>query len=193
VREDQAMTRVATLAPVATRSRPGPDAGAFRDTAWFASLYEATIDEVFRYAFVFAGDANQAEDVVSEVFLKAWRARHTLRDETTSLSWLLTITHNCAMSMLRANPEVADLDALADPGATPGAELFRKFEVSRVHAAVRRLTPEQQQVVILRFFEGLTHDDVARRLARNANAVRAIQFRALGRLRKLLDSGESSG
>ena len=57
-----------------------------------------------------------------------------------------------------------------------------------IRRAIGRLTEEQQQVIFLRFFEQLSHEDVARQLARNANAIRAVQFRALARLRTLLEA-----
>lgn len=183
------MATSAVLAAPALGERPASGSGTVRDGAWFSALYEQSIDSVYRYAHVLLRDADRAEDAAAEVFLKAWRGRNGLRDDSVALSWLLTITHNSAMSMLRANREVSDLDALEqaeDERADPSAELFAEIEASRVQDAIRQLTPEQQQVVMLRFFEGLPHDEVARRLASNANAVRAIQFRALARLRKIL-------
>jgi len=175
------------LSPVVRERRAGTAVP--RDATWFAALYETSIDSVYRYAHVLVRNPDRAEDVAAEVFLKAWRSRHTLRDEATALSWLLSITHNSAMSMVRATREVADLNTLAeasDESADPSAEMFAEFEASRVREAIARLTPEQQQVIVLRFFEGLPHDEVARRLGSNSNAVRATQFRALTRLRKLL-------
>lgn len=186
------MAGLAALASPITSKRHSDRSDA-RDTAWFSQLYERTVDSVYRYALVLVRDPDRAEDVAAEVYLRAWRGRAGLRDDQSAVSWLLTITHNSAMSMLRASREFADIDDLDEPEdrTTDLADgLWAQFEAGRVHDAIRRLTAEQQQVVFLRFFEGLPHDEVARRLDSNANAIRAIQFRALGRLRKLLQ-GES--
>jgi RNA polymerase sigma-70 factor (ECF subfamily) len=175
------------ISPAVRERRAGTTA--VRDAAWFSALYERSIDSVYRYAHVLVRDQQRAEDVAADVFLKAWRSRHSLRDEVSALSWLLTITHNSAMSVVRSQREVAGLDALIetrDESADPSSEMFAEFEAARIREAIARLTPEQQQVVFLRFFEGLPHDEVARRLGSNPNAVRATQFRALSRLRKLL-------
>lgn len=186
------MAGLAALASPITAKRQA-ERSAVRDTAWFSRLYETTIDSVYRYACVLVRDADRAEDVAADVYLRAWRGRDGLRDDQSAVQWLLSITHNSAMSMLRADREVAGIDGLEeteDLSADPSQGLWAQYETSRVHDAIRRLTPEQQQVVFLRFFEGLPHEEVARRLESNANAIRAIQFRALGRLRKLLQ-GES--
>lgn len=160
-----------------------------RDTLWFSGLYEVSVDTVYRYAYVLVRSADRAEDVTADVFLKAWRNRHTLRSDQSAHAWLMTIARNSAMSLLRASRESVDIDAIGEPAdeaADPCDELVAESDMTRLQDALRVLTSEQQQVVFLRFFEGLSHEEVAKRLGSNANAVRATQFRALARLRKLL-------
>lgn len=184
------MASAAAVITPSSANRAKSSTSTVRDTLWFSALYERAVDHVYRYAYVLLRDADRAEDITADVFLKAWRNRHTLRDESSAQTWLLSITHNSAMSVLRATREVAGLDAATrtqDPGAGPEGELFAGLEARRLQEALRRLTAEQQQVVFLRFFEGLHHEEVARRIGRNANAVRAVQFRALSRLRRLLE------
>ncbi|MEX0781872.1 MAG: sigma-70 family RNA polymerase sigma factor [Dehalococcoidia bacterium] len=185
------MTSLATLRPALRTVGAGePLLHVQRGREWFAELYEETFDAVFRYAQMLLRDEHRAEDVAAEVFLRAWRARESYRGTGSCKSWLLSITHNVAHSALRATREVADVSLLmdrADGAAGPEAEFFSSVDAGRVQDAIRLLTPEQQQVVFLRFFEGLPHDSVASQMGRNPNAVRAIQFRALGRLRKLLE------
>jgi RNA polymerase sigma-70 factor (ECF subfamily) len=161
-----------------------------RNAAWFGELYEATIDSVYRYAFTLTRDANRAEDLAADAYLKAWHGRSSLRDDARALPWLMSITHNLAISQMRGFREVADVSLLSeheDRSADPTAALVAESEAASLQAAMRQLTPEQQQVLFLRFFEGLAHESVAQRLGRTPNAIRAIQFRALSRLRKLLE------
>lgn len=175
--------------------RPHPVTGSVaallpRDNVWFVQTYENNVDSVYRYAVLLVHDADRAEDVTADVFLRAWRSRDSFRGEGTPLSWLLSITHNSALSLLRREHGDADIDAVAEPGDSsldPGDRLDAESDAEALREAIRRLTPEQQHVVLLRFFEGLSHEEVAARLGRNPNAVRAIQFRALCRLRKLLE------
>lgn len=171
--------------------RPRTLGGAIRNSDGFARLYEETVDSVYRYAMVLVRDRDRAEDVTGEVFLKAWKNRESLRDRDSALSWLLSITHNAAISVLRASRETADVNLLLereDLGAQAEASMFAEADTASLQAAMRLLTAEQQQVLFLRFFEELPHEAVAARLNRNPNAVRAIQFRALSRLRKLLEA-----
>ncbi len=184
------MASAAAVIKPSSANRAKSSTATIRDTLWFSALYERTVDSVYRYACVLVRDADRAQDVTADVYLKAWRNRHALRDEASAQPWLLSIAHNSAMSVLRSTRDVAGLEAASepeDPGAGPEGELFAGLEARRLQEAIRRLTAEQQQVVFLRFFEGLHHEEVARRIGRNANAVRAVQFRALSRLRKLLD------
>jgi RNA polymerase sigma-70 factor (ECF subfamily) len=140
-------------------------------------------------------DADRAEDVTADVFLKAWHGRRNFRGDGTPLSWLLAITHNSAMSALRSERNNADIETIpepCDPGADPAGQVDAEIDAAVLREAIRQLTPEQQQVILLRFFQGLPHEQVAARLERNPNAVRAIQFRALSRLRKLLEAPVAS-
>ena len=179
------VSRLGVRRKCVTNSSPG-----VKDSESFSRLYEQTVGSVYRYALVLVKNPERAEDVTADVYLSAWRNRESLREPELALSWLLSIAHNAAMSVLRASHEVADVDLLADrkdAGTSADELLLAEADASKLQAAMRLLTPEQQQVVFLRFFEELPHEAVAARLNRNPNAVRAIQFRALSRLRKLLE------
>ena len=186
---------MATLVAAASAST-APSSGereTVRDTLWFSRLYEESVDTVYRYAYVLVRNAERAEDVTADVFLKAWRSRDSLRSEEAAQAWLMTIARNSAMSVLRSQREDIDLGAIAEPEDNtldPCHGVLAEFDAGRLQDAIRQLTAEQQAVVFLRFFEGLRHEQVAERLGSNANAIRAVQFRALARLRKLLQ-GES--
>jgi RNA polymerase sigma-70 factor, ECF subfamily len=166
--------------------------GESRDEAWFTALYEETLDSVHRYATVLVRNPDLADDVVADTFLRVWRARASFRGEGSALAWVLTIARNCALNALKARREEIDLALVDEPEdrqlAEPGADI-EEFE--SIQSALSLLTPEQQQVIFLRFFKEMPHDAVARALGRNPAAVRAIQFRALARLRRALETNHA--
>ena len=172
-----------TAAPPATEAR--------RDAAWFSELYAVTFDHAYRFALSLTRNPDTSEDVVADAYVKAWRARGQHREGASALSWILSITRNCAMDALAVRRPLVHLDPANEP-ENPGDDLFRREltpgELEALHNALKGLTPDQRQVVQLRFYEGLSHEDVAKRLGKEANAVRALQFRALARLRKSLEA-----
>ncbi len=188
---------MSTATAVRILARQPLDAAPVRDEQWFAAVYERTAQPVYRYAVVMLRDAEDAEDVTAEVYLRAWRMRESYRGEGSETSWLLSIAHNVAVSSLRARAnaeqalpfEVEFRDSSAeDPARLTGGGP----DNDRLAEALHRLTSEQRQVIFLRFFEGLSHDEVSQRLAMNPNAVRAVQFRALHRLRRLMEAPNAS-
>ena len=188
------------FAPARERSnenvREGAKARELED-AWFVDFYDEHFDSVYRYAGMLVRNTQLAEDVVSDAFLRAWEARHTCRNRKAALSWILSITRNCAIDALRAQKKgTVELSAIPEP-EDPGTDLSAFEEVSdelrmRLEEAIRELPPEQQQVLFMRFYEKRSHEDVANHLGKNASAVRVIQYRALGRLRKLMDGVEAT-
>jgi RNA polymerase sigma-70 factor (ECF subfamily) len=153
----------------------------------FGVLYQSTFETVYRYARMLMGNAPEAEDVTADVYLQAWRNRQGFRGGSSVVSWLLSITHNSAMSKLRKRGrETVGIEVFAepaDPANSPERELLASATAAEVRGAIQRLTPKQQHVILLRFFAGLSHKETGLRLGINAGAVRALQFRALRTLR----------
>ena len=153
----------------------------------FGVLYQATFETVYRYAHMLMGNAPEAEDITADVYLQAWRNRAGFRGGSSVVSWLLSITHNSAMSKLRKRGrETIGIEVFAEPtdsANSPERELLANATATEVRGAIQRLTPKQQHVILLRFFAGLSHKETGLRLGINAGAVRALQFRALRTLR----------
>jgi RNA polymerase sigma-70 factor (ECF subfamily) len=164
-----------------------------RDQDWFEGVYAVTCESVYRYAHMLVREPFLAEDVTAETYLRAWRARHRFAERGSVTSWLLSIARNCALDELRKRRDQVQLDATADfEDFSESLKLeLSETDVATIHEAIQRLTPEQQQVIFLRFYEELPHESVAVRLGRTPNAVRAIQFRALSRMRRLLEAGRA--
>lgn len=160
-----------------------------RDLAWFERLYGETVDSVYRFALMLTHEPSAAEDVAAETYLRAWRSRNAYSGRGPAHAWLFTIAHHCAVDGFRnqrGEVDVASINEPEDPSSDVLRPMLSESDVAIVREAIAKLTREQQQVVFLRFYEELSHKVVAHRLGRSPNAVRAIQFRALSRLRKLL-------
>ncbi|MBI2764684.1 MAG: sigma-70 family RNA polymerase sigma factor [Chloroflexi bacterium] len=160
------------------------------EECWFSGLYEETFESAFRFARMLTRDGDLAEDVVAEVYLRAWQRRGDLRTSEKPLSWILAVTRNRAIDEFRSRRPHVDLGTIPDPQESIEDQPLEMDSAQRevLRQAMARLTAEQQRVVFLRFYEQKSHDEVARALGRSPNAIRAIQFRAVSRLRKLLEA-----
>lgn len=160
------------------------------DRAAFAELYDTHVDSVYRYLLYRVREPSDAEDLASEVFTRAFANIHRYKWQGKSfLAWLYTIARNAVTDRRRRDRPTVELDnayGLADSGPTAHDLAVRGENVEALRGAVKHLTGEQQEVLVLRFVENLSSREVANILGKNEGAIRALQFRALGRLRKIL-------
>jgi len=136
-----------------------------------------------------------AEDISQEVFIRAWNAigRYKITGAPFS-AWLISIAHNLIVDHYRASRRLVSLedseasrqtDDETNPEAMTEASLKRDY----VRGAILKLKGERQQVVLMRFIDGLSYSEIARALKKSEGAVRVIQYRALNDLRHLLVPG----
>ncbi len=160
------------------------------DRSAFAELYDSYVDSVYRYLLYRVREPSDAEDLTSEVFTRAFANIHRYRWQGKSfLAWLYTIARNAVTDRRRRERPTVDLDTafgVAEDGPTAHERAVHGEQVVALRGAVKHLTSEQQQVLALRFERNLSSRQVARMLGKNEGAIRALQFRALGRLRKIL-------
>ena len=160
------------------------------DRAAFAELYDAHVDSVYRYLLYRVREPSDAEDLCSEVFTRAFANIHRYRWQGKSfLAWLYTIARNAVTDRRRRERPTVEIDnafGLAEEGPTAHERAVHGEAVDALRGAVRHLTSEQQEVLVLRFVENRSSREVAKMLGKNEGAIRALQFRALGRLRKLM-------
>ncbi len=168
------------------------------DSEAFGELYMLHLDRIYRYIFYRVESAMEAEDLTEQVFLRAWQTMQRYRPEGNPFSsWLYRIAHNLVVDHYRTKKDVAPLDAvsftLADEALGPEELLAKKSEVVRLREALAQLSQEQQQLLHLRFIEGLSHSQVARILDRSAGAVRVMQHRALAALSGIMGGNRDDG
>ena len=162
------------------------------DSEAFAELYSTYFDRIYRYVVYQLRDQMTAEDVTEETFIKAWKAIGSCKGkEKTFSSWLYRIAHNQAVDFLRKQREYVstEMEDLAKVGSYEPKEQER-LEQYDMLAAVSNLPPNQKQVIILRFIDGLANQEVAQIMGKRQGAVRMLQTRALASLRQILSSGE---
>ena len=150
-----------------------------REPAAWTALFEEHKDVVFRSALSLVGDRELAEDIAGQVFLEAIEGIRRYRDRGAPLAaWLLAITRHRSLDALRKRrrEERTEVVPLEAPPFTANPAL----------AALGQLTPEQREVIHLRFVEDLPLEEVAHLTGRSTGAVKSLQHRALRQLRSQL-------
>jgi RNA polymerase sigma-70 factor (ECF subfamily) len=169
-----------------------------RDRQVLAEIYDQLSPELFRYAYRLLGEIHAAEDVVSEAFLRFLRALEAGGGPQDNLrAYLYRIAHNLAMDIHRREPAVVSDDAITSVAMPASDDPARQAEerISQVQARrlLWRLTSDQRQVILLKFFQGLSNDEVAGALDKPVGAVKSLQHRALGSLRRMLQQEHGWG
>jgi RNA polymerase sigma-70 factor, ECF subfamily len=160
------------------------------DSDAFAALYDEFAPRLYRYVAFRVREPSDAEDLVQRVFVKLIEALPRYEQRGVPFSaWLFRLAHNATIDFARTGRDHRPLEAVADrPADTPDPAdvAASSADAAVLEAAIRTLTEDQQQVIACRFFGGLSTAETARVLGRREVAVRALQFRALGALRRRL-------
>lgn len=161
--------------------------------AAIGALYETHYGRVVRYVALRVRDNRVAEDLASEVFVRALHGAGTYEDTGAPMSaWIFRIAHNIVVDHLRRNgrrPLSVPLDdaAALTPDASPVEVVEREEELVLLVSALQRLSERQRQVLSLRFGAGMTAKQVGRVMGKSPGAVRQMQFGALRKLRRLMN------
>lgn len=162
------------------------------DTVAFGLLYERHLDAIYRYVFFRVNSSADAEDLTEDVFVSAWESLASFKadDSRAFLSWLYRIAHNRVVDYYRKRQPLSwTSEQLAmEEARTPDVEEIAHInhDARRLAQAVSQLEDTEQQVVILRFIEGLSHSEVANIIGKSEGASRIIQHRALLNLKALM-------
>ena len=164
------------------------------DFAAFGELYGVYLDRIYRYVFYQVKDKMTAEDVTEEVFLKAWKAIKSCRGkERTFSSWLYRIAHNNVIDIFRSQRKkwTVDMETVAELNQ-PSVEIEKELDHQEILNSLTDLPPNQRQVIILKFIEGLDNFEIERIIGKSQGAIRVLQTRALAKLREKLSSGHEN-
>jgi RNA polymerase sigma-70 factor (ECF subfamily) len=168
------------------------------DTEALAEVYDLYSPELFRYAVRLMNNEDLAEECVAETFNRFLNAVNNSGGPQRYLrAYLYRIAHNWVTDQYRRQvtpQQLEDIDLHQDPNSITSELVDEKIERETVRAALRYLTPDQRQVVVLKFLEGWSNAEVAESLDKPIGAVKSLQHRALGALRRILtDEGERYG
>ncbi|HKT78838.1 MAG TPA: RNA polymerase sigma factor [Vicinamibacterales bacterium] len=174
------------------------------DSEAFQALVEEHSRRVFQLAYRITGNEHDAEDVVQESFLRAYRQLSHFEQRANFGTWLYRIVANCAVDSLRTRRSrgdhqvhalVVDEVIQAQPTPGPGPErLAESAEIQRrVSAAMDELTPVERAAFTLRHYEGRSIDEICRTLNLKTSAAKHSVFRAVKKLRTALEPLRTPG
>ena len=166
-----------------------------RDRAAFTALYDKYVDRIYRHVYYRVSNQSEAEDITQEVFIRAWKAINKYkRRGAPFVAWLLAIAHNLVVDYYKTRKESIPLDEARAVGGSdetnPEAMTEASLNRSYIRNAVSKLKGDKQKVILMRFIEGFSYEEIARLLNKSEGAVRVIQHRALGDLRRMLTGSE---
>lgn len=158
------------------------------NTRALAEIYDAYSSGIYRYAMHRLGDVAVAEDCVAETFARFLKALQERRGPREHLqAYLYRIAHNWIVDFYRNKEVNYELsDTLRSEADIPEDEAAKRIRQKQVRKAIRMLTPDQQNVVALKYLEDWCNEEIAYALHKPVGAVKSIQHRALKSLQKLL-------
>ena len=169
------------------------------DSVAFAEIYDCFADRIFKFIRFRVQNREQAEDLLQETFLKAWRGMPSLRLEDLNFSaWLYKVASNTVNDHLRKiyrTPETLELfDELEIASSdSPEKSLMIESEIAAVRKAMQNLMPQYSEILELRFVRDFSLEETAKILGKSNLAVRLLQHRALKQLRTILGNNDNYG
>ncbi|MCI0384071.1 ECF subfamily RNA polymerase sigma factor, BldN family [Streptomyces sp. CNQ085] len=158
----------------------------------FGHLYDQYSDTVYRYIYYRVGGRATAEDLTSETFLRALRRIGTFTWQGRDFgAWLVTIARNLVAdhfksSRFRLEVTTGEMLDANEVERSPEDSVLESLSNAALLDAVRRLNPQQQECVTLRFLQGLSVAETARVMGKNEGAIKTLQYRAVRTLARLL-------
>ncbi|MEU0398399.1 ECF subfamily RNA polymerase sigma factor, BldN family [Streptomyces sp. NPDC006208] len=158
----------------------------------FGRLYDQYSDTVYRYIYYRVGGKATAEDLTSETFLRALRRISTFTWQGRDFgAWLVTIARNLVAdhfksSRFRLEVTTGEMLDANEVERSPEDSVLESLSNAALLEAVRKLNPQQQECVTLRFLQGLSVAETARVMGKNEGAIKTLQYRAVRTLARLL-------
>jgi RNA polymerase sigma-70 factor, ECF subfamily len=159
------------------------------DRQALAEIYDLFSPGLYRYAMRLVSDPQLAEECVAETFSRFLHALHARKGPRDFLqAYLYRVAHNWITDLYRREPPIDELES-NQPDSRPDPETAAEHTLrdARLLEAIRQLTPDQQQVILLKFVEEWENETIAKSLKKPVGAIKSLQHRALARLQRLLN------
>lgn len=148
-------------------------------------------DRVVSYAYRMIGNADLAQDMAQETFVRIYRGAHTFRDGSRFTPWLYKIATNVCISQRVRNDRAGvavdseELDRNQDCGVAVEDEVMRSITVQRLFCSMSQLTQEHRSVLVMHIYQGLTYVEIGEALEIPTGTVKSRLFYAIRRLREV--------
>jgi len=164
------------------------------DRVAFYNLYERYCRRLYGFVLRYIKQNEDAEEIVQEVFVKIWKSRNKIDAYSSFEAFLFTVAYNTTISLLRKRASEAKyldiLKSLQQPTNSPNLidEIYFNELNDQVLSLLSKLTPRQKEIFQLSREEGLTHDEIAKRLDISVNTVKKHIGNTLAFLRSQIDN-----
>ncbi len=164
------------------------------DSEAFGVLYDRYVGRIYNYIYYRTGNVYDAEDLTERVFYRALKHIPNYRNRGLPLSaWLYRIAHNLVANWHRDNSRRKEIpldDGLSHPHPAdlPEQELVKNEERERLLRVIRRLPPDRQQLILLKFVDDLSNAEIGQIMSRTEGAIKSLYHRTLLTLRDDLDA-----
>lgn len=159
------------------------------EEAALGEIYDLYAAKIYSYIYHRTGDASASEDLTGDVFVRMLEAVQSERAWSTCLQgWLYRIAHNIVVDYFRrqSKRDGPQLDERWMAAEEFGSTFEGLFSSNQLRTAMRFLTEEQRQVVVLKFAEGLSNAEVAEVMGKTEGAIKALQHRGLESIRRMV-------
>ena len=161
------------------------------------ALYEDAYTRVGQYFFVRTGNRHEAEDLTSETFTRAFKAIDSYEERGLPMeAWLFKIARNLITDYIRKSQKIKMVRIKDEPlsdSTDPEEVAETDLKISRLEKALKCISPDQREVIALRFFSGLSSIECAEVLGRKPGAIREMQRMAVKSLRKQMNAELENG
>lgn len=159
----------------------------------FGVIYNYYLPKIYRFVFLKVSNKTTAQDLTHEAFLNAWKNLKTYESrECPFSSWLYQIARNEVIDFYRTRKKIIPLEELQEAIEEKSLKINQEkidtvLRLEQIKYLIKFLKPEQQDVLIMRFIEDLSSEEIAAAINKSPGAVRLIQHRALNSLKELYE------